>query len=61
MSIRNLVETIIASGKIPNEDSMMHAHAILDGQYTLIQLLADADAFYSFNGYAHDAELHNQL
>ena len=54
----NQIATVIFnSNKIPNSDIDMHVRAILAGDYTLQELLANADAFYSVSGYTLEYEL----
>ena len=48
---------IFNSGKVPNTDIEMHVRAILAGDYTVQDLLANADAFYNMSGQAMDYEL----
>lgn len=48
---------IFNSNKIPNSDIDMHVRAILAGDYTLQELLAHADKFYSMSGYTLECEL----
>jgi len=52
-----ITAAIFNSDKIPNVDIDMHVRAILAGDYTLQDLLANADAFYSMDGYTLDGEL----
>ena len=48
---------IFNSSKIPNNDIDMHVRAILAGDYTLQELLANADEFYFMSGYTLECEL----
>lgn len=57
MDTTQIAKVIFNSNKIPNNDIDMHVRAILVGDYTLQDLLANADAFYSMDVYALDAEL----
>lgn len=52
-----IAKTIFNSNKIPNNDIDMHVRAILAGDYTLRELLANADEFYSMGGYTLEYEL----
>ena len=57
MNRTQLVAAIKASGKVNNDDAAMHADAILEGAYTLADLMDRADAFYGFDEYAHESAL----
>ena len=61
MNKSQLVAVIKASGKVPNYDAAMHAEAILEGAYTLADLLGRADAFYGFDEYAHESALMDSI
>lgn len=57
MNVAQLTQAIKVSGRIPNEDADMHANAIFAGEYLLSDLFANASAFYSYDGYAHETAL----
>ena len=61
MNRNQLIATIINSGKIENQDAAMHADAIIAGDYTLVELFANATSFYAFDGYKHDDELQMEM
>ena len=56
-----LIAAIKASGKVENAEAAMHADAILGGAYTLAELLAEADSFYGYDGYAQEALLADSI
>ncbi len=57
MNAMQIAKVIFNSNKIPNNDIDIHVRAILAGDYTLQELLASADAFYSMIGYTLEYEL----
>ncbi len=57
MTKTQLIAAIKNSGKVENSDAAMHADAILNGDYTLPELFANAGAFYGYNGHAHEDAL----
>ena len=57
MNANQINQEIKASKLVPDSDIPMHTRAILAGDYSLRQLLANAGAWYSFDGYAHETAL----
>ena len=49
-----LHKIIFDSNLVPNAEIKMHVEAIERGYYSLIELLENARAFYSFDQYAHE-------
>lgn len=52
-----LYKIIFDSNLVPNEDIKMHVESIVRGDYSLVDLLENAQDFYSFDQYAHETIL----
>lgn len=56
-----LYKIIFDSGLVPNADIKIHIEAIERGDYSLIDLLENAQNFYSFDQYAHETVLMDSM
>ena len=57
MDANQIKQAIKNSNLVPNTEIGMHTRAIIAGDYTLNQLLANAVEWYGFDGYAHETAL----
>ena len=61
MNIAQIANEIKTFNTVPSSEVMMHAAAILKGDYSIADLRANAKEVYDYNGYAHEDMLMDQM